>query len=188
LSHGHQGDARSDGNAFSKWVVAAIWTPIQRFLDISINTVSESIELVDKHNIIMYQWSATQKNLIFISGHTHKPVFASLDHVERLTKKLEQIKQSGDQELIKSVSAELEKRKAEYAGKQFHKTMVIPSYFNTGCCCFVDGDITGIEIAEGDIRLIKWEEETEGAPSTRKVLESSSLNYIFDQLEDPAGG
>ena len=183
LSHGHQGDSRSDGNAFSKWVVAAIWTPIQRFLDVSINTVAESIELVDKHNIIMYQWSAMQKNLVFISGHTHKPVFASLDHVERLTKKLEQAKQSDNQELIKSVSAELEKRKAEYAGKQFHKTMVIPSYFNTGCCCFVDGDITGIEIAEGDIRLIKWEEEAVGAPSKRKVLESSSLSYIFEELD-----
>lgn len=181
LSHGHQGDSRSDGNAFSKWVVAAIWTPIQRFLDISINTVSESIELVDRHNIIMYQWSALQKNLVFISGHTHKPVFASQDHVERLTKKLQNAKESGNQELIASVSAELEKRKAEYAGKQFHKTMVIPSYFNTGCCCFVDGDITGIEIADGDIRLIKWEEEENSAPK-RKVLESSSLNYIFDQL------
>ncbi|HYJ38662.1 MAG TPA: metallophosphoesterase [Chitinophagaceae bacterium] len=181
LSHGHQGDSRSDGNAFSKWVVAAIWTPIQRFLEISINTVSESIELIDKHNIIMYQWSATQKNLVFISGHTHKPVFASLDHVERLTKKLQAAKEAGNQELIKSVSADLEKRKAEYAGKQFHKTMVIPSYFNTGCCCFVDGDITGIEIADGDIRLIKWEEEKDR--SIRKVLESSSLNYIFDQLE-----
>jgi hypothetical protein len=114
-------------------------------------------------------------------------VFASLDHVERLTKKLEQAKQSGNQELIQSVSAELEKRKAEYAGKRFHKTMVIPSYFNTGCCCFVDGDITGIEIADGDIRLIKWEQEKEGAASTRKVLESSALSYIFEQLEGDRG-
>jgi len=173
---------RSDGNGFSKWVVAAIWTPIQRYLDISINTISESIELVDKHNIIMYQWSATQKNLVFISGHTHKPVFASLDHVERLTKQLVKAKEGGDQQLIQSISAELEKRKAEYAGKQFHKTMVIPSYFNTGCCCFVDGDITGIEIADGDIRLIKWEEENSSI--TRKVLESSPISYILDQLEN----
>src|SRR4051812_4811291 len=180
LTHGHQGDARSDGNAFSKWVVAAIWTPVQRFLEISINTVSESIELVDKHNIIMYQWSATQKNLVFISGHTHKPVFASLDHVELLTKQLQKAKDAGNPDLVKSLSVELEKRKAEYAGKQFHKTMVVPSYFNTGCCCFVDGDITGIEIADGEIRLIKWEEET-SAP-TRKILESSPLSYIFDEL------
>jgi predicted phosphodiesterase len=181
LTHGHQGDLRSDGNAFSKWVVAALWTPIQRYLDISINTVSESIELVDKHNIIMYQWSATQKDLLFISGHTHKPVFASLDHVEMLTKELEKAKQSGNQEAIRNLSADLEKRKAEYAGKQFHKTMAIPSYFNSGCCCFDDGDITGIEIAEGEIRLIKWKEEN-GQPA-KMILESSPLDYIFAELK-----
>jgi len=181
LTHGHQGDLRSDGNAFSKWVVAALWTPIQRYLDISINTVSDSIELVDKHNIMMYQWSATQNDLVFISGHTHKPVFASLDHVEMLTKELEKAKTSGNQELINLLSAQLEKRKAEYAGKQFHKTMAIPSYFNSGCCCFDDGDITGIEIADGEINLIKWEEINE--TPTRSVLESSSLEYVFAELD-----
>ncbi len=31
-----------------------------------------------------------------------------------------------------------------------------PCYFNTGCCSFSDGDITGLEIADGEIRLIKW--------------------------------
>jgi predicted phosphodiesterase len=182
LTHGHQGDKRSDGNAFSKWVVAAIWTPIQRFLDINIDTVSDSIELVDKHNIIMYEWSATQKNLIFISGHTHKPVFASLDHVEQLTLQIAKAKQSGDEALIASLQAELDKRKAEYAAKQFIKTMAIPSYFNSGCCCFFDGDITGIEIADGEIRLIKWEEGESGP--TRKLLEHSSLSYIFDKLRE----
>lgn len=180
LTHGHQGDKRSDGNMFSKWIVAAIWTPIQRFLEINIDTVSDSIELVDKHNIIMYQWSATQKNLVFISGHTHKPVFASLDHVERLTLQIESAKEAQDAERAALLEQELQKRKAEYAGKQFIKTMVVPSYFNTGCCCFFDGDITGIEIAEGEIRLIKWE-EIEGVPK-RKVLEYAPLTYIFDRL------
>jgi predicted phosphodiesterase len=181
LTHGHQGDKRSDGNAFSKWVVAAIWTPIQRFLDVNIDTVSDSIELVDKHNIIMYEWSATQKNLVFISGHTHKPVFASLDHVEQLTLQIEKAKQSGDEASIATLQSELDKRRAEYAGKQFIKTMGVPSYFNSGCCCFFDGDITGIEIADGEIRLIKWEEDEKG--SHRKVLEHSSVSYIFDKLK-----
>jgi predicted phosphodiesterase len=182
LTHGHQGDQRSDGNAFSKWVVAAIWTPIQRFLDVNIDTVSDSIELVDKHNIIMYQWSATQKDLLFISGHTHKPVFASLDHVERLTLQIEKAKAAGNANTVAILQAELDKRKAEYAGKQFIKTMAIPSYFNTGCCCFFDGDITGIEIADGEIRLIKWEEK-ESTPS-RKVLEHAQLSYIFEKLNN----
>src|SRR5688572_1657692 len=44
LTHGHQGDKRSDGNWFSTWFVAAIWTPIQRYLEISVNTISDSYE------------------------------------------------------------------------------------------------------------------------------------------------
>jgi predicted phosphodiesterase len=179
-THGHQGDQRSDGNAFSTWFVAAIWTPVQRFLEININSTSDSFELVDKHNIIMYEWSATQQDLLFISGHTHKPVFASLDHIERLTKQLEKAKAKGDTAAIQSIEAELEKRKAEYAGKQFHKTMVIPSYFNSGCCCFSDGDITGIEIEGDNIRLIKWKEEN--GQTQRLVLEESPLSYILEKI------
>ncbi|WEK36550.1 MAG: metallophosphoesterase [Candidatus Pseudobacter hemicellulosilyticus] len=180
LAHGHQGDKRSDGNAFSKWVVAAIWTPVQRFLDISINTTADSFELVDRHNIIMYEWSATQRNLVFISGHTHKPVFASLDHIDRLTRQLEKAIGTGDQELIQSIQASLDKRKLEYAGKKLVRTMAHPSYFNTGCCCFSDGDITGIEIADGFIRLVKWDVVDDGF--VRLVLEESPLPYIFELL------
>jgi hypothetical protein len=182
LSHGHQGDKKSDGNWFSTWVVAAIWTPIQRFLEISINSMSDSFELVDKHNIMMYEWSAQQKDLLFISGHTHKPVFASLDHIERINKQMETAKAKNDTALLQTLTEELERRKTEYLGKQFHKTMVKPSYFNTGCCCFEDGDITGIEIDGDNIRLIKWE-EVDGLVK-RKVLEQSPLSYIFEELSD----
>ncbi|MDH7463646.1 metallophosphoesterase [Chitinophagaceae bacterium 26-R-25] len=180
MAHGHQGDQRSDGNAFSKWFVAAIWTPVQRFLEIKTNTLSDNFELVDKHNIMMYEWSAEQKNLLFISGHTHKPVFASLDHIERINVAIEQAKSSNNAELVTKLEAELAKRQGEYAGKQSHKTMAIPSYFNSGCCCFSDGDITGIEIENGEIRLVKWKET--GHQPQRLVLEYSSLSYIFDEL------
>jgi predicted phosphodiesterase len=181
LSHGHQGDQRSDGNAFSMWFVAAIWTPIQRFLEVTINTISDSFELVDKHNIMMYEWSATQPNTVFISGHTHKPVFASLDHIDRLARQLEKAKEMNDAQAVALITHQLEKRKIEYAGKKIVKTMAHPSYFNTGCCCFNDGDITGIELEDGFIRLIKWEEEKDGLIK-RKVLEEAPLYYIFDQL------
>src|SRR5687767_1032521 len=179
-THGHQGDQKSDGNAFSTWVVASIWTPLQRFLEISINSTSDSFELVDKHNVIMYEWSATQKNLLFISGHTHKPVFASLDHIDRLTKQLEKAIAGGDETSAAAISESIEKRKLEYAGKKLVKTIAHPSYFNSGCCCFGDGDIMGIEIAEGFIRLIKWETSDKGP--VRLVLEESPLYYIFDSL------
>lgn len=182
LTHGHQGDQRSDGNAFSKWVVAAIWTPIQRFLEISTNSLSDSFGLVDAHNIIMHEWSATQEQLLLITGHTHKPVFASLDHIDRLTHRLEAAKMANNQPLIKKTTDELEARRREYAGKQFVKSDALPTYFNSGCCCFEDGDITGIEIEDGYIRLIKWETTADGG-SIRIVLEESELAYIMDQLE-----
>jgi predicted phosphodiesterase len=181
LTHGHQGDKKSDGNPFSTWIVAAVWTPIQRFLEVSVNTPSTSFELTDAHNIMMYDWSATQKQLIMVSGHTHKPVFASLDHIDRLTHQLQKAKESKDEALIKQITNELALREKEYEGKKFVKSMAYPSYFNSGCCCFSDGDITGIEIADGFIRLIKW--ETAGDNQiTRKVLEESPLSYLFDQL------
>jgi len=181
LTHGHQGDKRSDGNPFSTWVVAAIWTPVQRFLNININTTSDSFELVDTHNIIMYDWSATQKQLVFISGHTHKPVFASLDHIDLLTHQLQEAKLAGDPVTIQKIEADLAGYAKEYEGKKFVKSMAYPSYFNTGCCCFDDGDISGIEIEGGFIRLVKWENNADGS-STKKVLEQSPLSYIFDQL------
>jgi hypothetical protein len=177
LAHGHQGDKRSDGNAFSKWFVAAIWTPIQRYLEISIDRISDSYELVDEHNILMYEWSATQKDILFISGHTHKPVFASLDHMDRLTKQLEKAKEINDQTLIDALQKEIERRKIEYAGKKLVKTMAKPTYFNSGCCCYPDGDLTGIEIENGFIRLVKW--KTGGK---KIVLEESPLFYLFDLL------
>lgn len=177
LTHGHQGDKKSDGNAFSMWFVAAIWTPIQRFLEVSIHTISDSFELVDEHNILMYEWSATKKNCILISGHTHKPVFASLDHIDRLSKKLLKARAANNAALAEAVEKELERRKAEYAGKKVVRRMAHPTYFNTGCCCFNDGDISGIEICDGMIRLVKWKRD-----GKKIVLEESSLEYVFDQM------
>jgi hypothetical protein len=181
LSHGHQGDRRSDGNAFSKWFVAAIWTPIQRYLEVPVDVISDSFELVDEHNILMYEWSATQKNLLFVSGHTHKPVFASLDHMDRLAKQLAKAKAEGASAAIEALHQEIERRKKEYEGKKIVKTMATPTYFNTGCCCYWDGDLTGIEIESGFIRLVKW--RCENGKGKKTVLEESPLYYLFDQIK-----
>jgi hypothetical protein len=55
-----------------------------------------------------------------------------------------------------------------------------PSYFNSGCCCFIDGDITGIEIEDGKIRLIKWTLQNE-IPQ-RQLLEEISLEELAKAL------
>ena len=56
-------------------------------------------------------------------------------------------------------------------------TGVLDTYFNSGCCCFDDGDITGIEIEDGSIRLIKWH-YVHGKESERVVLEESKLEDL----------
>ena len=150
LTHGHQGDKMSDNNHFSTWVVAHIWSPIQRFLQININTPSNDLYLRDKHNKLMYEWSSYQRNLLLITGHTHKPVFASGKF---------------------SVDAE---HKIPAPQVDFK---LKPCYFNTGCCCFNDGDITGIEIADGFIRLIKWNNKNNQLPF-RVVLEEKRLEEL----------
>lgn len=153
LTHGHQGDLMSDNNAFSTWLVAHIWMPMQRFLRININSASKDFSLRNLHNKMMYEWSSKRRNLLLITGHTHQPVFASGRYYNHPANKIE---------------SELE------------HTDLFPSYFNSGCCCFDDGDITGIEIAEGFIRLVKWFDEEQG--SKKKVLEEISFEKLMEDL------
>ena len=153
-THGHQGDKMSDNNAFSTWVVAHIWAPVQRFLQMNINTPANDFTLRNKHNRLMYEWSSLQDHTLLVTGHTHKPVFAS----------------------------------GKYADKSMYKIdtsetvpIIKPTYFNTGCCCFNDGDITGLEIAQGYIRLVKWQNKN-SAPE-RIVLEEKLFSDLVKDLQ-----
>ena len=176
-THGHQGDARSDGNWFSKFFVARIWAPFQAYLRINPNTAAYDSEKKTLHNEIMYEWSSRQKNTILITGHTHQPVFASLTHIERLYKELQTAQHLQDTDAIREIETEIRKREKEFTSVSVDYQIMQPSYFNSGCCCMVDGDITGIEIADGFIRLIKWE-NLDGVP-TRAILEETALAELL---------
>lgn len=177
LTHGHQGDAVSDGNWFSKWFVSNIWARLQAYLSLNPNTPAYDDGLKTEHNKMMYEWTALQKNLILITGHTHQPVFESLTHFERLYRHLELAKQANDEKNIKRLQEEIKmKKRAEIVLPDF--TNYKPSYFNSGCCCFSDGDITGIELADGMIRLVKWEYINDLA--TRVLMEEVALEKFFE--------
>jgi predicted phosphodiesterase len=177
LTHGHQGDAVSDGNWFSKWFIANIWAPLQAYLNINPNTPAYEDHLKTDHNRIMYEWIAGKKNMLLITGHTHQPVFESLTHIEALYRKLSIAKEAKDTVTIEKIEQEILKKKL--AGQTIPDfTAYKSSYFNSGCCCFDDGDITGIEIADGKIRLIKWEYNATGS-SGRIVLEETELQNLI---------
>ncbi len=95
-THGHQGDAQSDGNWFSKFFVARVWGPLQAYLHINPNTPAYDNEVKTLHNEIMYKWSALHNNLLLITGHTHQPVFESLTLLERLYRQMQAAKRDND--------------------------------------------------------------------------------------------
>jgi predicted phosphodiesterase len=179
-AHGHQGDARSDGNWFSKFFVARIWGPFQAYLRINPNTPAYNRETKTLHNDLMYEWSSHQKDLLLITGHTHQPVFASLTHLERLYKKFQfAVNQRNDAE-SEELKTEIQKIEKEFTAVAVDYMAMKPSYFNSGCCCFSDGDITGIEIANGSLSLVKWVWKNDS--SQKQVLETISLRELVARL------
>ncbi len=152
-THGHQGDKMSDNNAISTWIIAHIWAPVQRFLRLNINTPANDSTLRNKHNRLMYEWSSSLKNMLLITGHTHKPVFASGKYTNAPVHKI---------------------------NTAINDNITKPTYFNTGCCCFNDGDITGIEIAQGYFRLVKW--KNKNGVRGRIILEEKRLKDLLNDL------
>ncbi|PWT72324.1 MAG: metallophosphoesterase [Bacteroidetes bacterium] len=180
-THGHQGDSQADGNAFAKWVVSYVWGPISAFLHINPNTPSTNDNRKTLHNMYMYEWSKEQENVILITGHTHQPVFNSVTHLEHLYLLLEEAHRANDAEEIARIEAEIPRRKREYDFVNNSFRNMKPSYFNSGCCCFDDGTITGIEIANGFIRLVKWKKGPEGP--VRVVAEEVELDELAVRFE-----
>ena len=175
-THGHQGDSQSDGNWFSKFFVANIWAPLQAYLRINPNTPAYDAVKKTLHNVMMYDWSSKQENLLLITGHTHQPVFQSLTHLERLYQQYGVKKKANDVLSTNEIEKEILIRDPGFKGREINYDDIVPSYFNSGCCCYSDGDITGIEIADGFIRLIKWE-LMDGQPQ-RMVLEETLLRQF----------
>ncbi|GEO10964.1 metallophosphoesterase [Segetibacter aerophilus] len=178
LTHGHQGDELSDGNWFTKWFIANLWAPLQSYLLINPNTPAYYNYLKTAHNKLMYEWVAPQQNILLVTGHTHQPVFQSLTQLERLYRRLESAKESKDEAAVKDIENEIQIKHQkgqilpDFSGYK-------PSYFNSGCCCYNDGDITGLEIEAGQISLIKWEYNEDTQMPGRILLETVALSKLI---------
>ena len=181
MCHGHQGTFASDklhwlgplGLRFYRW--------LQRIFGIGGNTPAQDACLRDAHETQMYQWAAQQEKLILLTGHTHRPVWSSRTHLQTLQLELAALQQEPDspelREQIKQKEQEIAKRMAKSPPCE-ETIKVEPAYFNTGSCAFDDGDITGIELIDGMLRLVKWRHEDH----ERIVLEADILVEIYERL------
>lgn len=187
LTHGHQGTLDSDALSW----FTRIWLPIYREFQIRTGlgktTPARDACLRAEHDTKMYRWTRTQQNKILIVGHTHRPIWSSRTHLEKLLNELYALRQKNMAEPSAEIEAEIAHLKAEIKRREekyppcTDTIKTRPSYFNTGCCRFEDGDITGIELDDGQIRLIKWTKD--GAEYTRLVLEETPLSEVFFFLD-----
>jgi hypothetical protein len=107
-------------------------------------------------------------------------VFGSLTHLERLYKKYQIAEYNKEEAVLAGLRDEIRKRENEVGAVSLNYMKMKPTYFNSGCCCYSDGDITGIEIEKGCIRLIKWTRRDESP--VRVVLEEISLEQLIKDI------
>jgi len=135
---------------------------------------------------MMYRWASQQKKLILIAGHTHRPVWSSRTHLERLLEEFSELLHRKPEERPANYEQEVSRLRDEikHRAEKFppcnDTIKTYPCYFNTGCRRFSDGDITGIELEDGELRLVKWGCTADGA--NRTELEKNRLSEIFAQL------
>jgi predicted phosphodiesterase len=189
LLHGHQGTATSDRwSRLARIPVRYVWRNIQRATGYGWSTPATDWRLRARHNVALYSWAARQPGLVLVAGHTHRPVFKSKSHADEVREELEAAERElaaapDDRQMrvtVANLAAELEwirTQDAQRSGPEGTTEMEVPSYFNTGCCSFRNGHITGIELAEGEIRLVRWPDDT-GRPRAR-VLASAALRDVL---------
>jgi UDP-2,3-diacylglucosamine pyrophosphatase LpxH len=197
LAHGHQGTDASDRFAwFSRWVLRNIWRRVQASQGWSATTPASSWSLRAKHDTAMYHWARAQvasgapdERPVLIAGHTHHPVFPDKPPpreddamAKRLAEELERARQAGEPpDKLAERRGELERVRAVGRGEHYDPPDIEPPcYFNTGCCCFPDRDVTGLELSDGTIRLVRWlDDEGHAKP---KPLATLPLRDMFERI------
>lgn len=188
LVHGHQGERFSDRwSRVARLPVRYVWPFVQRMTGTSLNTPARDFRLRKRRDVAMYAWAEQKDGVVLIAGHTHAPIFRSKPRATGIEERLEAARAAraaapGDPEVeerVRRLRAQLEWVTAQenQAFEEPVVAMAAPVYFNTGCCCFIDGHITGIEIEGGMIRLIRWP-DPEGRPAPT-VLEEAELREVF---------
>ncbi len=203
IIHGHQGRFFDDKAwRISRWAVHFIWKTIQRLFHIGIDGPAENVQIREDLELQYYNWAKKMK-IMLICGHTHRAMFASLTHYDRLRIEIQYLENSNSSSLAdqKNIRKEIERKKREMKrilqrrqglwpkSLSLYPQLPIPCYFNDGCCGYTNG-ITCLEIDKGLIRLIKWERS---GFHRRLLLENSLqllLNYIkakrpIDELLEP---
>jgi calcineurin-like phosphoesterase family protein len=175
LAHGHQGTASSDRYAwFSKVFVRFGWRRLQRLLNRPWTNPSMDWNLRGQHAKDMETWAAKER-VVLIAGHTHKPVFFGAEkQPEQPVAPGPGVGDAAEQEALRLARLQWDAAEKVRLANQPPIELDTPCYFNTGCCSFGDGDITGIEIRDGEIMLVRWPCD----PRTRREVLDEPMKLV----------
>lgn len=208
IFHGHQASQTYQSyNKIIGFVLKYFFNP----LGIKNYSVSHDSKKQYKIEKRVYGYSSFSKKISII-GHTHRPLFESLNKVERLKFKLEDYCRSyieADKAERKEIKANLKAIRKElkkyyrnntdysYQGYVYDTRFQVPCLFNSGCVVGKRG-MTCIEIDHETIRLVHWfdkeiskkylidsgyePEELGDTGFFRMVLNEDSLDYIFTKI------
>lgn len=179
LTHGHQGTGTSDRFwRLSRFGVRHGWRWLQALLNRPWNTPSMDWKLRGDHAEDMSTW-ARERGRVLIAGHTHMPVFFDSQKEPVLPREDGAVARDGgrkgETEALRLARAEWAQAELERLKHQQPIELEGPWYFNSGCCSYGDGDITGIEIRDGRIWLVRWACDPEAEPEELADLELSKL-------------
>lgn len=200
--HGHQGTTGSDRyGRLARLPVRYFWRPFQRLTGYSATTPASRYDLRETHDRAMFEWARGRgPGVVLIAGHTHRPVFAGSTPdppptrpIAHLQAALTEAQSRDDIDAASAVRVELEYALAAQRRPVESITVEPPCYFNTGCCSYPDGDVTGVELANGEIRLVRWptnlrELQSESGGSIepdRRILARANLADILDVVSSP---
>lgn len=186
LAHGHQGTVFSDLlPEVALPVVRYVWAPWQRLRKQSLNKPSRDYNLRETHESAMAAWAeqprTSGERVVLIAGHTHRPIFGGRHQPAPEGPSAAQ--QEPDQasqgtiptEEVPSLAAGAERARANKRYYLNPEAIDPPCFFNTGCCSFSDGDVTGIELDCDEIRLVRWTKAPHNLPECLQCLPLSPV-------------
>ena len=193
LVHGHQGSIESDRNSWlSRFVVRGLFKPVEpaaHFLGLYGHPSATRSQIATNYEQIFYAWAAAQR-LLLVCGHSHRAIFASKSYAQILqdeigTLQADNLAHRDDRERVKANIKQIMKLNEKYMrevqrGRNIDPSGTsrpLPCYFNTGCTLYDDG-ATMLEIADGEIRLVKWDRHDH----TRAVYQEEKLKTFFDKM------
>lgn len=207
LFHGHQASKKyQQHNELVGFTLKYLANPL-RIKNYSVSHSSVKQFKIEKK---LYHYSSNRK-IMSVIGHTHRPLFESLDKMDRLKYKIDQLcrdyaernQKTSIEESIIAYKNELMKYHNANEGLNvlnliYHDIFHVPCLFNSGTVIGKRG-MTCLEIDESHIRLIHWFDkniskkylkQTGYAPEQlgntdfyRMVINEESLDYIFTRIK-----